>query len=311
MEFFELGIGRIHQLISDCFLSAALRGLIFALSFLLAGIIIVLFCKKFNFFKRENGAMQFIARFYYFYIPLIFMIGGFAIGASLATRDFFAKETKNSISPLMKLIFPTYQSHVNIHWDRVVQTRMTFNQTVDEYVEEIKFTPRNDEFVERIATFTANSMVPKITRWGIESVVSSAKDIAIKQSEEQGYIETSKVKALLIAHSMSMFNYPPGLWEEANTRLEEKTVYFFSGITGNIFLFFLLFLLFPVFETALYRFFLKRKIKTVLDQNETKDRLKSNQNEQQEEIIEEFEKITREKTPVTTVDIEIPKVFEN
>lgn len=311
MEFFELGIGRIHQLISDCFYLAAMRGIWFGLSSLILAFLLLFLCKKFNLFKRESRAIQIITHSYNIYIPLVFLLGGFAVGASLATKDFFAKETKNSISPLMKLVFPAYQSHVNTHWDRVVQTRMTFNQTVDEYVNDVEFAPRNEEFFERISTQTANFMVPKITRWGIESIVAAAKDIFLKQSEEQGYIETSKVKALLIAHSLSMFNYPPGIWEEANTRLEEKLVYFFSGIAGNIFLVFLVFLLFPVIETILHFVYFRKKINKVFNFNGTNDSGKISQNGNHEKIVEEFERVGREKTPVTTVDIEIPKVFEN
>lgn len=310
MEFFELGIERIHRLISDCFLLATIRGLLFGFVFLAAGILIVFFCRRFHFFKRGNRVMQFVALSYYFYIPFVFLLGGFAVGAALATKDFFAKETKKSISPLMKLVFPTYQSHVNTHWDRVVQTRMSFTQTLDEYVNEIKFEPRSDEFKERFSTYAANIMVPKITRWGIESVVNTARDIALKQSEEQGYIETSKVKALLIVHSLSMFDYPPGLWEETNTRLEEKLTYFFGGMAGNIFLVFLLMLVFPLVETVLYLVYFKRKNRQVvpsIDENG----IFHQRDHQQDKVVGQFERITREKAPAATVDIEIPKVFEN
>lgn len=312
MEFFELGIERIHRLISDCFLLAAARGLLFAFLFLIAGALVVFFCHRRNFFKRKNRAMQFVARSYYFYIPLVFLLCGFAIGAALATKDFFAKETKNSISPLMKLVFPAYQSHVNTHWDRVIQTRMSFTQTLEEYVHEIKFEPRSGDFKERFSTHTANLMVPKITRWGIESVVNTARDMALKQSEEQGYIENNKVKALLIVHSLSMFNYPPGLWDETNTRLEEKLAYFFEGVAGNIFLVFLLLLLFPFIETALHQLYFKRKIRLpaapAISEN---GEIHQNGYQRQGEIVEQFERIPREKAPAVTVDIEIPRVFEN
>lgn len=308
MEFFELGIERIHKLIFDCFSLAFQRGLLFGIIALLLGIILVLLSHKYALFKRESSVLRVIAYTYNFYIPTILCIGGFALGASLATGDFFAKETKTSISPLMKLVFPTYQSHVNIHWARVIQTKMTFTQTVDEYVQEIKFTPRDASLNEGVATYVANMMVPKITRWGVESVVSSARDIALKQSEEQGYVETSKVKALLIVHTMSMFNYPPGLWEESNKRLEDKLTYFFLGIAGNIALVLLLLLTIPFIEVLLYRVVSHKKYSYSGAHASNPNRV---QESKKYDVLEEVEKSTSEKIPPTLVDIEIPKVYEN
>lgn len=309
MEFFELGIDRIHKLIFSCFSLAAEKGLLFGVSALLFGILIVLIGKRFRLFKRESKWRQIIARTYYFYIPFIFFAGGFAFGAAVATQEFFAAETKTSISPLMKLIFPAYQSHVNTHWDRVIQTRMSFYQTVDEYVKNIKFVKRNDGFSEKVGTYTANFMVPKITKWGVESVVSSARNIAIRQSEEKGYIETSKVKALLIVHSLSMFNYPPGLWDEANASLEGKAIFFFKGVGGNILLVFLFLFLLPLSETVLFFVSSRKRNKS--------GRFHSGQSANTGDITTQGKEMTptmgkpaQDEVP-KVVDIEIPKLFDN
>ncbi len=311
MEFFELGIGRISRLISDCFLMAAKGGLIFGIAFLLLSILLLVICRKYNLLKRDTRWLNVIARSYNFYLPVIFLVFGFALGATLASKEYFSFETKKSISPLMKLIFPAYQSNVNTHWARVVQTKMTFHETVDEYVDEIKLTPRNNEFYEQFTIFTANLMVPKITRWGIESVIESARELALKQSEEQGYIETNKVKALLIAHSLSMFNAPAGLWDETNLKLEEKAGYFISGIAKNILLVFVLLILFPVFEIIFSVTYLKRKSKSLQKKLKTEDVERSGLDSIPFETVEEIDTIKKKKRKVSPVNIEIPRLFEN
>ncbi len=306
MEFFELGIERIHQLISICFSQAMERGLLYASLSLSLGILSILFCKKIKIFNRDVKALQIIARFYSVYIPLIMVLGGFALGASVATKEFFTDETSTHITPLMKLVFPAYQSDVNTNWARVVQTGMTFNETVKEYVDEIKFTPRSNELKEQLSTFAANLMVPSITQWGIESVVSSAKDIAVKESEKQGYIEMNKVKALLIVRTMSMFDYPKGLWEETNERLEQKVVFYFESISFNIIMIFFLFLSLPFAETIVYKIYAMRKLKKSYAM-ERKFFTESNLPETK--IPPTSEKEGKEIIPA--IEMEIPKVFEN
>ena len=82
MEFLELGLDRIHELISDCFSLVLESGLLYGLAAFSFGILVVFLCKKFKLFIRHNSSLQLVAKSYYVYIPLVMLIGGITVGGA-------------------------------------------------------------------------------------------------------------------------------------------------------------------------------------------------------------------------------------
>lgn len=259
MEFFDLGYNKIYSILTSCLDAMYADGMYYALWGLSIGILLSAVCYKLKFFFWKKPLHRYIRMAYYFYIPFLLFITGFTIGATKGSQKVMMTELKPNILPMTKLLFPAYQHHVNMNWSRIVQTHMTFYETLDEYLSEVNFQPRKDTRFEKMKMQMANTMVPKITGWSLECVTIATRDIIRQQNDERSK-DPERLKALSIVRELNIFRYPPKMWENTEKLLSDKMNFFFQGIIYNILFISLLLLSLPFAEITIYKLITRRRV---------------------------------------------------
>lgn len=259
MEFFDLGYNKIYSILTSCLDAMYADGMYYALWGLSIGMLLAAVCYKLKLFTRKTPLHRYITATYYFLIPFLLCIAGFAFGATKGSQKVMMTELKPNILPMTKLLFPAYQHHVNMNWSRIVQTHMTFYETLNEYLSEVNFEPRKDTRFEKMKIQMANVMVPKITGWSLECVTIATRDIIRQQNDERSK-DPERSKALSIVRELNIFRYPPKMWENTEKLVRDKINFFFEGILYNILFITLLLLSLPFAESIIYKLIIRRRV---------------------------------------------------
>ncbi|MBL4656317.1 MAG: hypothetical protein JKY33_10895 [Bacteroidia bacterium] len=247
MNFFELGYSRVMSLIGDCLALAFSNAVIFGIIGLMVAVLGGLVVKKYR-LLGENKRIY--TKWFRWYIPLVFTFGAIAFSIGKTTENFLIQQTPKNISLMVKLSFPGYQFYVVRSWQEIINSQVTFSQTISQYVKRVHYEDFETEPIEKLKVRLSNFMMPKIMSWGIQSVILTAKEY----DERQG---NAGAKALLLARTINTFSYPPEFWDEVETTIEHRTHDYFERINNSILLIFFVLLLIPAVDI----FILSRKKK--------------------------------------------------
>ena len=209
MGYFNLGIGRIQDIVDGCTYYVLEGAYFYGALGLFAGFLLVLIINLVPVFKPKTKFFKVLNLFNFIYFPALFALALGGLGGLYHGDNFIKKEIKETMVPMTKLIFPAFQIYLATDVD-VKNTDITLNDAIENFTSSIKIKPKDDSWLEQQKVRIANDQVPKGIGWGIQSVVDA-------EIVDRGY---ENVRRLEVANHMSFLKLRYIFWRDVEERTQ-------------------------------------------------------------------------------------------
>ena len=232
---------------AECMHGVYLYGGIAAALALLTSFVVLWYLVKSRFFASKNGFVSLIFRTYFVAIPLAFTVFGFVFTGLITAKNYTISQQETNVTPMIKLIFPSYQYFLVVNWQKIIAQEITFGETVTEFSQKAYIEAQNNNFEEEVNVYLSNLFLPKMVNFGIQSIIYNTKTHSKK---------SNKTNPLIIARTANTFAYSKTFWGDVNTTMQEKISNYFNRYLVLISMSFILFL-----SLLLFSFLMSNKLR--------------------------------------------------
>lgn len=222
MNFFQLGYNRILSATADCMHGVYVYGGMTAFIALIVSLIIVRILLKKKLLKRTSSFQSIISGSYGILIPVLFVFYGFLASGTYKCKSYSIGQLENNITPMIKLVFPSYQYFLVMNWGKIIENEITFGETVNSFSKKANIEPYGSGMEERFNVFLANHFLPRVVSFGVEAIIFNSR----KQEKISG---SDTKNPLVLARTVNTFNYPPHFWSDVNQTIVNKLNTYFNS----------------------------------------------------------------------------------
>ena len=228
MNLFDFGFGKVSEVVNNFVDEATPSVILFSFVGLALGIGLVLFISKKGNFKK-GWLFKII---YSIFIPILFM--GFSMSYSIvnSAENFFVGEVKRSIVPMTNMSFPAFQLYLGFKWTGIKKKGYTFDDVMDQYASHVKFSTKKDSYIDRKKAEFANYLVPNFVRWGVESIIETAR---IESKEKNDFNNSDHDNLLKFSKNVNVSIYGKKYWVKVENGVEEKIHAFIQPMYSTIY----------------------------------------------------------------------------
>lgn len=262
----NINIDEIFSHIWNFALSALPSLFIFGFIFFVASIFLLLLCKRYGIFKRQNKYWNIAVKVNYLYIPCVFICCGMACGLLSHTQSYIEERHKEIIDPVSNFavdtmtLFFTNESAMK----RMEGKRIQLSDLMKEIFGDYYYTPKTDSFMERQKAYIVNQVLFRAGRFVLSLAVRKGLTELCLRAHVGATIQENVVEfGVGFVEKLEAPNTDLNISSIITAAVHSKVQSLLSSLYIHFFIYLLIFLAIPFIEVGIYFYLMRvRKAKS-------------------------------------------------